>query len=179
MYYSTTYQSPVGLLTLASNETELVGLWIEGQKYHGDTIPEALAQNDTLAVFDLAKAWLDRYFAGQKPNVRELPLAPIGGAFRLEVWRILCEIPYGEVTTYGEIAKKIAAQRGKTRMSSQAVGGAVGHNPISIIIPCHRVVGSNGSLTGYAGGIKTKERLLALEGIDVSRFSIPTKGTAL
>lgn len=108
-----------------------------------------------------------------------MPLAPVGSEFRQNVWTILCEIPYGEVTTYGDIAKKMAAKMGKAAMSSQAVGGAVGHNPISIIIPCHRVVGANGSLTGYAGGIKTKIKLLELEGVDMSRLFVPTRGTAL
>ena len=122
---------------------------------------------------------LDRYFAGEKPEISELPLAPIGGEFRQAVWKILCEIPYGQVTTYGEIAKKIAAQRNRKTMSAQAVGGAVGHNPISIIIPCHRVVGSNGSLTGYAGGIDLKIKLLEHEGVDLSKFFVPKKGTAL
>ena len=112
------------------------------------------------------------------PLPSELPLRPNGGDFRQAVWKILCGIPYGEVTTYGAIAKKIAAQSGRP-MSAQAVGGAVAHNPISIIIPCHRVVGANGSLTGYAGGIAAKIRLLEHEGVDVSRFFTPKKGTAL
>ena len=114
-----------------------------------------------------------------RPAISELPLAPAGSEFRQEVWKLLCEIPYGEVTTYGDIAKKIAARRGKSTMSSQAVGGAVGHNPISVIIPCHRVVGTNGSLTGYAGGLQRKIQLLTLEGADMTRLFIPTKGTAL
>jgi len=173
MYFSTTYPSPVGVITLACDGAGLAGLWLEGQKYHGDTIPEAMVDQSDLPVFDAAKAWLERYFAGGKPGIPELPLAPIGGAFCRGVWDILCEIPYGEVMTYGEIAKKMGC------MSSQAVGGAVGHNPISIVIPCHRVVGANGSLTGYAGGIRTKLWLLELEGIDTSRLFVPQKGTAL
>ena len=108
-----------------------------------------------------------------------MPLAPIGGEFRQRVWNILRAIPYGEVITYGDIAKKIAAKRNKKSMSSQAVGGAVGHNPISIIIPCHRVVGSNGSLTGFSGGIHMKVKLLELEGVDMARLFVPKKGTAL
>ncbi|WP_407309914.1 methylated-DNA--[protein]-cysteine S-methyltransferase [Desulfosporosinus sp. SB140] len=179
MYYSTLYASPVGKITLGCDGENIVGLWIEGQKYHGDTIPEAMVEKDDLPVFDAAKKWLDRYFAGEKPAISELPLAPFGGDFRQAVWKILCEIPYGEVTTYGEIAKKLAIQMHKVSMSSQAVGGAVGHNPISIIIPCHRVVGSNGSLTGYAGGINKKTKLLELEGVDMSQLFIPTRGTAL
>ena len=165
MYYFTTYPSPVGILTLACDGEHLVGLWIEGQKYHGSTISEEMTEKDGMPVFDAAKKWLDRYFAGEKPAISELPLAPIGSEFRQEVWRILCEIPYGQIITYGDIAKKMAAKMHKKSMSSQAVGGAVGHNPISIIIPCHRVVGSNGSLTGYAGGIDTKIKLLELEGV--------------
>ena len=173
MYYSTTYPSPVGLITLACDSNNLVGLWLEGQKYHGDTILEAMIENNDLPIFDTTKQWLDRYFAGEKPAISDLLLAPIGGAFRQSVWNTLCEIPYGEVTTYGEIAKRLGCR------SSQAVGGAVGHNPISIIIPCHRVVGSNGSLTGYAGGIQTKIKLLELEGVDMAKLFLPTRGTAL
>ncbi|MDR1147208.1 MAG: methylated-DNA--[protein]-cysteine S-methyltransferase [Spirochaetaceae bacterium] len=186
-YYSTTYPSPVGLLTLASDGDNLAGLWLAGQKYHGGTIPEAriektsekTSEKSGIPVFTAVKRWLDRYFAGKKPAISELPLAPIGGAFRQDVWAILCEIPYGEVITYGGIAQKMAAKMNKESMSSQAVGGAVGHNPISIIIPCHRVVGSNGSLTGYAGGISTKVTLLELEGVDMSSLFVPKKGTAL
>ena len=123
--------------------------------------------------------WLDRYFAGENPQISELPLAPSGSDFRQMVWKILCDIPSGQTTTYGEIAKKIAARTGRSTMSAQAVGGAVGHNPISIIIPCHRVVGTNGSLTGYAGGIDKKIALLELEGVDMTKYFVPTKGTAL
>ncbi|SCJ34949.1 Methylated-DNA--protein-cysteine methyltransferase%2C constitutive [uncultured Eubacterium sp.] len=181
MYYSTTYSSPIGRLTLAcdADGRNLVGLWLKGQKYHGDTILETMTAKDEIPLFFAAKEWLNRYFAGKKPAISELPLAPIGGEFRQGVWSLLCEIPYGEVVTYGEIAKKMAAKMNKKSMSGQAVGGAVGHNPISIIIPCHRVVGSNGSLTGYAGGIETKRKLLELEGVDLSQFFVPKKGTAL
>jgi len=181
MYYSTKYQSSIGLITLACDGggENLVGLWIKGQKYFGDTIPEAMTENNTMPIFNDAKKWLDRYFAGKKPDISELKLAPIGGEFRQGVWKILCEIPYGKVMTYGGIAKKMAVKMKKESMSSQAVGGAVGHNPISIIIPCHRVVGSNGSLTGFAGGIEKKIKLLKLEGVDMSRLFVPKKGTAL
>jgi len=171
--------SPVGTITLACDSENLVGLWLEGQKYYGDSIPEEMIENDEMPLFDVAKKWLDRYFAGEKPSISELPLAHIGGEFRQGVWGILCEIPYGEVITYGDIAKKMAVKMNKKSMSSQAVGGAVGHNPISIIIPGHRVVGSNGSLTGYAGGVNTKVKLLELEGVDMSRLFVPTKVTAL
>ncbi|MHC5229574.1 methylated-DNA--[protein]-cysteine S-methyltransferase [Enterococcus sp. LJL99] len=179
MYYSTTYPSPVGLLTLASDGTALTGVWIENQKYHGDTIYSELKLSDNLVIFQQTKQWLTNYFAGKKPAIDELTLHFIGSDFQKIVWEILCEIPYNEVTTYGEIAKKVAKKRGLTSMSSQAVGGAVGHNPISIIVPCHRVVGSNGSLTGYAGGLAAKISLLNLEGLDTDSFFVPTKGTAL
>lgn len=171
----------MGTITLACDDggNNLVGLWTEGQKYHGNTIPEAMTENNHMPIFDTVKKWLDRYFASEKPDISELPLAPIGGEFRQGVWSILREIPYGEVITYGSIAKKMAEKMGKESMSSQAVGGAVGHNPISIIIPCHRVVGSNGSLTGYAGGVQIKIKLLELEGVDLTGMFVPKKGTAL
>jgi methylated-DNA-[protein]-cysteine S-methyltransferase len=169
----------VGRLTLACDGDNLVGLWIEGQKYFGNSIPEEMIPKDDCPVFKTAKNWLDRYFTGEKPVISELPLRPIGGEFRQGVWNILREIPYGEVTTYGDIAKKMAVKLGKRSMSNQAVGGAVGHNPISIIIPCHRVVGANGSLTGFSGGIGKKVKLLEFEGVDMSRLFVPAKGTAL
>ena len=179
MYFSTIYPSPVGDLTLASDGEALCGLWLAGQKYHGGTISEALVPDDSAAGFDEARAWLDRYFAGEKPAISELKLAPIGGEFRQRVWRILTEIPYGQVTTYGDIAKQVARETGRDHMASLAIGGAVGHNPISIIIPCHRVVGASGSLTGYAGGIGKKVWLLEHEGVDMTRLFVPKKGTAL
>ncbi len=181
MYYKTMCQSPIGEITLACDGTgrNLVGLWTEGQKYHGDTIPEAMVGIHDIPLFDTAKKWLERYFAGERPAISELRLAPIGGEFRQGVWKILREIPYGDVITYGGIAKKMADKMGKKSMSSQAVGGAVGHNPISIIIPCHRVVGSNGSLTGFSGGVQMKMKLLELEGVDMSGMFVPKKGTAL
>lgn len=179
MYYSTTYLSPVGTLTLGSDGEHLVGVWLEGQKYFDGAVEKELTARDGLPVFSAARDWLDRYFAGEKPSPSELPLHPIGGEFRQQVWRLLCQIPYGEITTYGTLAKELAAQMGRNSMSGQAVGGAVGHNPISIIIPCHRVVGANGSLTGYAGGIPTKIKLLEHEGADLSRLFVPKKGTVL
>jgi methylated-DNA-[protein]-cysteine S-methyltransferase len=166
MHYATTCLSPIGRLTLACDGDNLVGLWLEGQKHYGNGISGTMAEKDGMPVFDAAKKWLDSYFAGEKPAISELPLRPIGGEFRQEVWRMLCEIPYGEVTTYGDIAKKMAAKTHRGSMSSRAVGGAVGHNPISIIIPCHRVVGAGGSLTGYAGGVAVKARLLEFEGVN-------------
>ncbi|MDR1840957.1 MAG: methylated-DNA--[protein]-cysteine S-methyltransferase [Holophagales bacterium] len=181
MFYSTVFPSPIGMITLACNSDgkTLAGLWLEGQKYHGGAIPEAMTPKNDIPIFTAVKKWLDKYFAGEEPAISELSLAPIGGEFRQGVWNILCEIPYGGVITYGDIAKKMAKKVNKESMSSQAVGGAVGHNPISIIIPCHRVVGSNGSLIGYAGGVKTKIKLLKLEGVDMSRLFAPTRGTAL
>lgn len=179
MFYSTHYTSPLGLMLLASDGDNLAGLWFEGQKHFGGTVAEAMTEKDRLPVFIAAKNWLDKYFAGERPAIADLPLAPIGGAFRKAVWDILCEIPYGKYITYGDIAKTVAARTGKTTMSGQAVGGAVGHNPISVIIPCHRVVGANGSLTGYAGGIGKKIKLLEHEGADLSRLFVPSKGTAL
>ncbi len=179
MKYSTNYSSPLGLITMASDGEKLIGLWLEGQKYFTDDIAESMIENNDLNIFISTKQWLDRYFLGEKPEIFELLLAPIGGEFRKIVWDILCQISYGETITYGEIAKKVAFKMNKKSMSSQAVGGAIGHNPISIIIPCHRVVGANGNLTGYAGGINKKIKLLEHEGVDTSKFFVPTKGTAL
>lgn len=179
MFYSTRYPSPVGPLLLASDGENLVGLWMEGQKYFGGAISEELVPGDDLPVFSVVRQWLDEYFAGKKPNIARLPLAPRGSDFRRAVWALLCEIPYGTTMTYGEIARIIADRTGRAGMSGQAVGGAVGHNPISIVIPCHRVVGADGSLTGYAGGLEKKVRLLELEGADMARLYVPTKGTAL
>jgi len=179
MYYRATCPSPIGTITLACDGDTLVGLWMEGQKYHGDSIPGEMVEKSEVPVFEAAKKWLERYFTGERPAIFELPLAPIGGEFCQGVWNILCEIPYGQVITYGDIAKKMAVKMGKESISSQAVGGAVGHNPISIIIPCHRVVGSNGSLTGYAGGVQAKVKLLELEGVDMSNLFVPKRGTAL
>ena len=179
MNYSTNYSSPLGLITMASDGEKLIGLWLEGQKYFSNNIEEPMVENNNLNIFIVTKQWLDRYFSGEKPEISELPLAPSGGEFRKIVWNILCQIPYGETITYGEIAKKVAIKMNKKSMSSQAVGGAVGHNPISIIIPCHRVVGVNGNLTGYAGGINKKIKLLQHEGVDMSKFFVPKKGAAL
>ncbi|MCL2355066.1 MAG: methylated-DNA--[protein]-cysteine S-methyltransferase [Oscillospiraceae bacterium] len=164
MVYKTYYKSPIGILTIASEGENLIGLWMEEQKYYGGTVTEKMIEKDDLPVFAKTKKWLDKYFVGGKPNICDLPLEPRSTEFRKMVWDLLCEIPYGELTTYGEIGKKVAKKMGKKSMSGQAVGGAVGHNPISIIIPCHRVVGSNGSLTGFAGGLEKKIKLLELEG---------------
>lgn len=163
MLYKTYYKSPIGNLILVSDGDNLVGLYMENQKYYLNGIKQELTSKDNLQVFENTKKWLDRYLAKENPSIKEIPLAPIGGEFRQKVWKILCEIPYGKTTTYGEIAKRIAKEMDKEKMSAQAVGNAVGHNPISIIIPCHRVVGKYGSLTGYAGGIEKKRILLELE----------------
>ena len=177
MTYVQHYDSPLGVILLAADETGLTGLWFDGQKYFARDLPAERVERNTPALSD-AKRWLDIYFAGREPDFMP-PLHPIGSAFRRDVWDILLEIPYGQTTTYGEIARQLAAKRGFPRMSAQAVGGAVGHNEISIIIPCHRVVGTNGSLTGYAGGIDKKVKLLEWEHTDMPGFFIPKKGTAL
>ena len=137
------------------------------------TLKEEPINNDQIEILQKTKNWLDRYFKGEKPDIKELSLKPQGSLFRQEVWKLLCEIPYGEVTTYGKIAKVVAQKLHKEKMSGQAVGNAVGHNPISIIIPCHRVVGTSGSLTGYAGGIDKKIALLKHEGVDMTHYFIP------
>lgn len=175
MYYGTHYDSPIGDIFLAGNEDNITGLWIQEQKHREKTLPKDIVEGiDTLALKQGIK-WLDAYFAGKRPMLDELPLAPIGNEFRQCVWDILKEIPYGELITYGDIAKEVAKRMKKERMSAQAVGGAVGHNPISIIIPCHRVIGAKGNLTGYAGGIDKKIKLLTHEGIDMGRLSIPNR----
>ena len=172
MYYSTNYKSPLGEILITSNENSIVGLWIGKQKYITETMPKDITGMDSHPILKEAKAWLDDYFADKKPELSRLPLAPIGGEFRQLVWKILAEIPYGKLTTYGSIAKEVAKRMGKDRMSARAIGGAVGHNPISIIIPCHRVVGVNKKLTGYAGGIDMKIKLLTHEGIDLTGYVI-------
>lgn len=172
--YTAHYNSPIGDLLLAARDPyALGGLWIEGQKYFPKLTGEKPVGLEELPVFLQTGQWLDRYFAGERPGVSELQLAPSGSEFAKSVWNIMKEIPYGGTTTYGKIAEQIARERGVARMSAQAVGGAVGHNPILIIFPCHRVVGSNGSLTGYAGGMDRKVKLLEHEGVDMSRFFIP------
>lgn len=179
MIYITHYNSPIGDILLASKNDKLIGLWIENQKYYLSSLKEELQEVDNNEILNKTKKWLDRYFNGEKPKIKELEIEPVGSEFRKSVWKILCNIPYGEVITYNDIAKQIAKEKGMKQLSAQAVGGAVGHNPISIIIPCHRVVGSNGSLTGYAGGIKRKKYLLEHEKVDMSNLFEPKKGTAL
>ena len=177
MQYITHYDSPVGKLTLAADEKGLTSLWLPAEKYFGHNLGNETREGDCEA-FRKARRWLDIYFAGGAPDFLP-PLHMIGTDFQKEIWEILLQIPYAETTTYGQIARQLAEKRGLSGMSAQAVGGAVGHNEISIIIPCHRVVGSNGSLTGYAGGIDKKIFLLELEGVDMSGFFVPKRGTAL
>ena len=153
------------------------GLWFEGQKYFANTLPDEHIPQETEILTETIK-WLDMYFSGEEPNFTP-PLHPSGSSFRQAVWQLLLQIPYGQTITYGEIARRMAEVKKVPRMSAQAVGGAVGHNEISIIIPCHRVVGTNGSLTGYGGGIDKKISLLNLEHADMSHLFIPKKGTAL
>lgn len=177
MQYIQYYDSPLGRITLASDGEKLSGLWFDGQKYYGSTLSQEQEQGQR-PIFEQTVRWLDIYFSGQKPDFTP-PLFMQATPFRRAVWEIMLQIPYGQTMTYGAIAKEIAGQRGAGRMSAHAVGGAVSHNPISLIIPCHRVVGTNGSLTGYAGGIDKKVQLLTLEKADLSKLFIPTRGTAL
>ncbi|MCM1010246.1 MAG: methylated-DNA--[protein]-cysteine S-methyltransferase [Fusobacterium sp.] len=163
MQFTNKYQSPLGKIIMAADEIGLTGLWFEGQKYFPLFLDEEHVEKE-LPIFEHAKTWLDIYFSGNEPDFK-LPLHFTGSKFQNEVWEILYQIPYGQTTTYGTIAKQIAEKRGLARMSAQAIGGAVGHNKISIIVPCHRVVGVNGSLTGYAGGIDKKITLLKMEKI--------------
>ncbi len=177
MTYIQRYNSPLGGILLAADEVGLTGLWFDGQKYFARDLPAECMERDTAALSE-TKRWLDMYFAGKEPDFMP-PLHPIGSAFRQAVWEILLQIPYGKTTTYGAIARQLAEKQGLSRMSAQAVGGAVGHNEISILIPCHRVVGTSGSLTGYAGGMDKKMRLLELEHTDMAGLFVPKKGTAL
>jgi methylated-DNA-[protein]-cysteine S-methyltransferase len=161
MRYSCELETPLGTMTAAANEESLLGLWFNGQKYFPAAATGWVTQPEH-AVFRQLRLQLDRYFAGEKPT-QELQLWPQGSAFQLAVWELLLKIPYGETVSYGDLAREIAAARGVRTMSAQAVGGAVGHNPITILIPCHRVVGCGGGLTGYAGGVDRKEALLRIE----------------
>ena len=166
MDYVHHYDSPLGSMTMASDGTALTGLWFDGQKYFADTL-SADHTEQFLPVFDETGRWLDIYFSGKAPDFTPA-LHMRTTAFRKAVWEILLTIPYGRTTTYGRIAGRIAARAGARRISARAVGGAVGHNAISLIIPCHRVIGTDGSLTGYAGGIDRKMELLRMEGADVN-----------
>lgn len=176
MDYLLEMDSPVGPVTVASDGDAIVGLWLEGQKHFEATL-EAAEERPDLPVLVEARAWLERYFAGRDPGALP-PVNPRGTAFQQRVWTLLAEIPYGRLTTYGQLARRLEEQTG-SRTSARAVGSAVGRNPISIILPCHRVVGSSGSLTGYAGGLQKKIALLGIEGVDVEALSVPKRGTAL
>lgn len=177
MPYTDYYESPLGRILLAADEDGLTGLWFEGQKYFARGLAPESGEMP-LPVFDQAKNWLDLYFSGKEPDF--MPSIHMTGTdFQVRVWMVLREIPYGKTVTYGDIAKKIAEREGRSHMSAQAVGSAVGQNRISILIPCHRVVGSDGSLTGYAGGLERKTELLTLEKVDMEKLFIPKKGTAL
>ena len=163
MIYTQHYASPLGTLLLAADDGGLTGLWFEGAKYFAAVLSPEHTEAETPVLRDTAH-WLDLYFGGRAPGF--LPeLHPIGSGFRQCVWRILRGIPYGQTMTYGEITARLCTETGLAHMSAQAVGGAVGHNPLSIIVPCHRVVGANGSLTGYGGGLPVKQMLLKLEGV--------------
>ena len=167
MVYTTEYASPLGAITLACDEEAIIGLWFNGQRYFGN-----------IPLFADAKRWLDIFFSGREPDF--LPLLRYDSTpFRKTVCEIMLTIPYGRTMTYGEIAAEVARRQGLEKMSAQAVGGAVGHNPISLMIPCHRVVGTNGSLTGYGGGIARKVKLLELERPDMHGLFVPKKETAL
>ena len=170
------YDSPLGIALLAADEIGLTGLGFEGQKYFSGHLPAEHMEQEHPILAE-TKRWLDIYFAGSQPDFCP-PLHLTGSAFRQSVWEMLLQIPYGQTTTYGEIARQLAKKRGVARVSAQAVGGAVGHNEISVIIPCHRVVGTNGSLTGYAGGMDRKVRLLELEHTDMTGLFVPKKSAA-
>lgn len=177
MQYTSAHHSPLGEILLACDEIGLTGLWFAGEKYHALKLAKEHEQRE-VELFSGVKLWLDIYFSGKEPDFTP-PLHLTGSPFQIMVWELLLKIPYGKTTSYGALARDVAARRNLPRMSAQAVGGAVGHNEISIIVPCHRVVGTNGSLTGYAGGLDKKVRLLSLEGTDMKGLFIPTKGTAL
>lgn len=170
MHYISHYPSPIGNILLAADEKGLTGLWFEGQKYFALDLDKEHEEKE-IPLFEKVKKWLDIYFSGKEPDFT-IPLHLTGTDFQNEVWEILCTIPYGQTMTYGEIAKRIASRKGLQHMSAQAVGSAVGHNRISIIVPCHRVVGADGSLTGYAGGIEKKAKLLKLEKVNMKQLSV-------
>lgn len=177
MVYTTEYDSPLGTITLSCDSEAITGLWFNGQKYFGNILPrDTLRQEHPL--FSEARRWLNIYFSGREPGFLP-PLRYDSTPFRKLVCDIILTIPYGQTMTYSEIAAEAARRQGVQTMSAQAVGGAVGHNPISLMIPCHRVVGTSGSLTGYAGGIDRKVRLLALEHADMQKLFVPKTGTAL
>ena len=162
-------------MLLAADELGLVGAWFDGAKHFADGLGADPGERETPLLTE-ARRWLDLYFSGREPDFTP-PLHPAGSAFRQAVWALLLSIPYGQTVTYGALARRLAPKGG--RVSAQAVGGAVGHNALSVIIPCHRVVGADGSLTGYAGGIDKKRKLLELERADLTGLYVPSRGTAL
>ena len=178
MDYVYHYQSPLGGITLTSDGAALVGLWFDKQRFFADSVVQD-HEEKSLPVFEQADRWLDLYFTGVQPDFTPPCRIPGLTPFRKEVISAMEAIPFGSITTYSQIARTIAERRQLPKMSARAVGGAVGWNPICIIIPCHRVVGAGGSLTGYGGGISNKIALLRLEGHDMSRFTIPSAGTVL
>ena len=169
MIYYTVYNSPLGNLTIASDAANIIGLWIQGQKYFKENIKEEMVLNSDIDILKQAVTWLDRYFNGEKPSISELNISPSGTEFRKTVWKVLCKIPYGQVVSYKYIASEVSKILNKENMSAQAVGSAIGHNPISIIIPCHRVIGTNGELKGYAAGLKIKSMLLKHEKVNIKK----------
>ena len=166
MQYTKHYGSPLGGILIACDEQGLTGIWFDGEKYYADSLDAEHKKMDT-EVIESTVRWLDIYFSGREPQFTP-PIHMTGTHFQMSVWDILLKIPYGKTVSYGDIAVEIAALQGIKRMSAQAVGGAVGHNKISVIIPCHRVVGADGSLTGYAGGLDKKRALLELEHVNIS-----------
>ena len=162
MIYTCNIDTPLALITASAENNKLTGLWFMGQKYYPSKTDEWITKPD-YPVFKELKLWIKYFFEGKNPSLENIKLEPHGTLFQKDVWEILLKIPYGKTITYGEIAKQLAHKKGLCSMSAQAVGGAVGHNPISIIIPCHRVIGAAGNLTGYAGGIDKKEALLRVE----------------
>ena len=177
MQYTTAYMSPLGKILLAGDQAGLTGLWFAGQKYYGQDL-DAEHEEREIPVLTQTKKWLDLYFSGKVPDfVPQLHFT--GSDFQKEVWEILLTIPYGKTMTYGEIAAVLAKKSGLAHISAQAIGGAVGRNEISVIVPCHRVVGADGSLTGYAGGLDKKIWLLTMEGAGMDALYRPQRGTAL
>lgn len=176
MHYTSIYKSPLGEMLLAADDCAIVGVWFKSEKYYAYCLNRENQPKETPIIKEL-KNWLNLYFQGKMPEFT-LPIHMIGTDFQVKVWNILLEIPYGTTTTYSEIARKIAENKGIERMSAQAVGTAVGRNNISIVIPCHRVVAVNGSLAGYAGGINKKIELLKLEGAYKNEFFVPKQSTA-
>ena len=168
----------IGSLTLASDGKTITGCWFDNDRYFGCGIEDTLERRDDLPPLQQAREWLDRYFAGEAPDPRELPLGARATEFQMRVREAMLDIPYGSTTTYGDIAKRIERETGR-RQSARAVGGAVGHNPLCLIVPCHRVVGANGNLTGFGGGIDMKIKLLEHEKAMKDNFTRPKTGTAL